>query len=569
MRSGLLQKRFCPPALVLALFLALLGNAWAAAPAPIRGTGGGLVVSSHILASAIGQKVLDEGGNAVDAAVAVGYALAVVHPSAGNIGGGGFAVIRMADGREATADFRERAPLKATRTMFLNAQGNVVPDATTLGYLAAGTPGTVSGLSAILEKYGTRKLSRLMAPAIVLAEKGFRINARQEVTMARSRDRFAAFASSSRYFLKADGSTYKEGELFVQKDLAATLRLIARQGPAAFYQGKIADLIAEDMRRNGGLVDKADLAAYTVTWRAPIRGSYRGYEIISMAPPSAGGLMLIQMLNVMESADIKSMGFASSATIHLMTEAMRQAFADRSEYMGDPDFVTVPVDKLIDKAYAKAIYKHILLSGDKATPRAEALPGRFLKDRDQTTHYSVVDKWGNAVAVTYTVNDLYGSAAAVAGAGVLLNNEMDDFAVKPGAVNLFGLTGGEVNAVAPQKRPVSSMTPTIICKDGKLFMVVGSPGGARIITTTLQVVSNVIDHGMNISQAVMAPRFHMQWIPDELRVEKYGLVRDVEDKLKAMGYEVVVRAPMGDVNAILVDPKTGVVYGATDPRAEF
>ena len=328
-------------------------------------------------------------------------------------------------------------------------------------------------------------------------------------------------------------------------------------------------MIAEDMRRNGGLVDKADLAAYTVTWRAPIRGSYRGYEIISMAPPSAGGLMLIQMLNVMESADIKSMGFASSATIHLMTEAMRQAFADRSEYMGDPDFVTVPVDKLIDKAYAKAIYKHILLSGDKATPSAEALPGRFLKDRDQTTHYSVVDKWGNAVAVTYTVNDLYGSAAAVAGAGFLLNNEMDDFAVKPGAVNLFGLTGGEVNAVAPQKRPVSSMTPTIICKDGKLFMVVGSPGGARIITTTLQVVSNVIDHGMNISQAVMAPRFHMQWIPDELRVEKYGLVRDVEDKLKAMGYEVVVRAPMGDVNAILVDPKTGVVYGATDPRAEF
>ncbi len=565
------QKR--PLRLLLCLFLALslLPQSWAqaAAPAPLKSKTGGMVLSSHILATNIGQKVLDTGGNAVDAAVAVGYALAVVHPAAGNIGGGGFAVIHTVDGQDIVADFREKAPLKATKDMYLDKAGNVVPQASTVGYLAAGTPGTVAGMSAILAKYGTRKLSDLITPAIELADKGFRINTRQEVTMAPMQKVFAKFASSRKYFLKPDGSAYKEGELFVQKDLAATLRLIAGQGPDAFYKGRIANQIDADMKKNGGLVSKEDLAKYSVAWRAPVKGTYRGYEIVSMSPPSSGGTHIIQILNVMEQADIKGMGFASSAALHITAEAMRYAFADRSEYMGDPDFVKVPADKLIDKAYAKAIYDKILKNKDKATPSKDVKPGLDIREGTQTTHYSVVDKKGNAVAVTYTINTSYGSGAAVMGAGFLLNNEMDDFAIKPGVPNVYGLIGSTANEIAPEKRPLSSMSPTIVLKDGKIFMVVGSPGGSRIITTTLQTISNVIDHGMNISEAVMAPRVHMQWVPDELRVEKYGVVKDVADKLAAMGYKVSVQDPMGDVNALLVDQKSGIVYGSTDPRAEF
>lgn len=554
--------------LVLAFALVGLSVAWAAAPAPIKSMDG-MVVSSHPLATAAGKAVLDKGGNAVDAAVAVGYALAVVHPAAGNIGGGGFAVIHTADGKDTVLDFREMAPLKAARDMYLDAQGNVVPNLSTVGYLAAGVPGTVAGMSAMLERFGTRKLAELMAPAIGYAQKGYRINARQDAGLAKIAPTMAKFESSRKYFLKPDLSPYKEGDLFVQKDLAATLRLIAKEGPKAFYQGKIAALIDADMHKNGGIVTKEDLAGYAVAWREPVRGTYRGFEIVSMSPPSSGGTHIIQILNVMENADIKGMGFGSSAAAHVMAEAMRYAYADRSEYMGDPDFVKVPVAKLTDKAYAKSIYDKILANKDKATPSKDVKPGLGPMEGSNTTHYSVMDKMGNAVAVTYTINDSYGSGAAIMGAGFLLNNEMDDFSVKPGVPNIFGLIGGAANAVAPKKRPLSSMSPTIVLKDGKVCMVVGSPGGPRIITTTLQVISNFIDHSMTITEAVMAPRLHMQWVPDELRIEKFGMAPDVQKILESMGYAVVVKDPMGDVNAITVNPKTGMLYGTTDPRAEF
>lgn len=545
------------------------GVAGAAAYPPLKDTGSGMVISSHELANAIGKAVLDDGGNAVDAAVAVGYALAVVHPAAGNIGGGGFAVIHLADGTDNTLDFREKAPLAATRDMYLDKDGNVIPGLSTLGYKAAGVPGTVKGMSAMLEKYGTKKLPELIAPAIRLAEEGYRINARQQLSLAEFREDMAKFASSRKYFLKPDGSSYKEGELFVQKDLAECLKLIAGQGPDAFYKGRVADILVADMAKNGGLITKEDLAKYHVVWREPIKGSYRGYEIVSMGPPSSGGAHIMQMLNIMEHVDIAGFGSASSQTIFLMAEAMRHAFADRSEYMGDPDYVKVPVDILTSKEYGLKIYDKIRANWGHATPSSEVKPGLPLREGSNTTHYSVVDKAGNAVAVTYTINESYGSAAAVMGAGFLLNNEMDDFSAKAGVPNIYGLVGNDANSIAPEKRPLSSMSPSIVLKDGKLFMVCGSPGGSRIITTTLQVISNVIDHGMDISEAVMAPRFHMQWLPDELRVEKYGIVKDVEDALKAMGYDIQVKDPMGDVNAILVDQENGVMYGSGDPRAEF
>lgn len=553
----------------LVLFFITISLSFGAANPPIVDkTGTGLILSSHELANEIGKKVLDEGGNAIDAAVAVGYALAVVHPAAGNIGGGGFAVIHLADGTNTTLDFREIAPLKASRNMYLDSKGEVIQDASTIGYLAAGVPGTVKGMSAMLDKYGTKKLSELMAPAIKLADKGFLINDRQEQTMAEAREMFQKFTTSQKYFLKKDGSSYKSGDLFVQKDLAKTLKLIAKDGPDAFYKGKIADLIAKDMEKNQGIISKEDLAGYEVAWREPVKGTYRGYDIISMSPPSSGGAHIIQILNVMENANIEKLGFASSKTLHLMAEAMRQAYADRSEYMGDPDFVKVPLEKLISKTYAKQIYKKI--PKDKAVSSAKIKPGLGqIHEGKNTTHYSVLDGKGNAVSITYTINASYGSGAAVDGAGFLLNDEMDDFSIKPGVANLYGLVGGEANAIVPKKRPLSSMSPTIILKNNEVFMVVGSPGGSRIITTVLGVISNVIDHKMDIATAVEAPRFHMQWLPDELRTEPFGIVQDVKEKLTKMGYKITTEPYMGDVNAIMKDEKTGKIIGAMDTRKEF
>ncbi|EOH7268383.1 TPA: gamma-glutamyltransferase [Campylobacter jejuni] len=552
----------------LAIFAISITLSFGAANPPIQDrTGTGLVLSSHELANKIGKEVLDKGGNAIDAAVAVGYALAVVHPAAGNIGGG-FAVIHLANGENTTLDFREMAPLKASRNMYLDSKGEVIKDASTIGYLAAGVPGTVKGMSAMLDRYGTMKLKDLMAPAIKLAEKGYLINDRQEQTMLEAKDMFKEFPSSSKYFLKKDGSTYKSGDLFVQKDLAKTLKLIAKEGPDAFYKGKIADLIATDMAKNKGIITKEDLAQYQAIWRKPVEGTYRGYDIISMSPPSSGGAHIIEILNIMENANIENLGFASSKTLHIMAEAMRQAYADRSEYMGDPDFVKIPLDKLTSKEYAKEIYAKI--PKDKALPSSKVKPGLGqIHEGHNTTHYSVLDSKGNAVSITYTINASYGSGAAVEGAGFLLNDEMDDFSIKPGVPNLYGLVGGEANAIEPKKRPLSSMSPTIILKDGKVFMVVGSPGGSRIITTVLQVISNVIDHKIDISTAVESPRFHMQWLPDEIRTEPFGIIKDVQNNLEKMGYKITKEPYMGDVNAIMVDPKTGKIVGSMDTRKEF
>lgn len=542
---------------------------FAAANPPLKdSTGTGLVVSSHILANEIGKKVLDEGGNAIDAAVAVGYALAVVHPAAGNIGGGGFAVIHLADGRNLSLDFREVAPLKASENMYLDDKGEVIPELSVYGYLSVGVPGTVKGLNEMLELYGTKKLADLMTPAIKLAEKGFLINARQEQTFREAKSIFERFESSKKYFLKKDGSTYKNGDVFVQKDLAKTLKLIAKEGSDAFYKGKIADLIVADMQKNNALITKEDLAEYKVVWREPIKGTYRGFELISMPPPSSGGTHIIQILNIMENADIAKLGFASSKTLHIMAEAMRQAYADRALFMGDPDFVKVPVEALTSKAYAKEIYKKIPPNKAIASSQVKAGLGQ-IHEGENTTHYSIVDSKGNAVSITYTINASYGSGVAVDGAGFLLNDEMDDFSIKPGVANIYGLVGGKANAIAPKKRPLSSMSPSIILKDGEVFMVVGSPGGSRIITTTLQVISNVIDHKMDIATAVEAPRFHMQWLPDELRTEPFGIVKDVEQKLKQMGYKITEQPYMGDVNAILIDAKTNEITGSMDTRKEF
>lgn len=554
--------------LIVPIFIPI--GTYAATQDPVKDSGTGLVMSTNPLANKVGKEVLDKGGNAIDAAVAVGYMLAVVHPAAGNIGGGGFALIHTEDGKDVALDFRETAPAKATRDMYLDKDGNVIEGLSVTGYKSAGVPGTVKGMSEMLNEYGTMQLSELIQPAIDTARNGFALSERQAESFVEEKDRMLKFEATKKYFYKANGEAYKEGEVLVQEDLAKTLERIAKRGPSEFYRGETADLIVKDMEKNGGLITKADLAAYKAVWRTPVKGTYRGYDIVSMCPPSSGGTHIIQILNVMENANIKEMGPLSSETISLMAEAQRQAYADRSEYMGDPDFVKVPTEKLLDKAYAKKIYDKIMANKGKAIPSAEVKPGLEMPyESDQTTHYSVMDSKGNAVSVTYTINWTFGSGASINGAGFLLNDEMDDFSAKPGVANIFGAVGGDANAIESGKRPLSSMSPTIILKDGQVYMVVGSPGGTRIITTVLQVISNVIDHEMNIAEAVAKPRFHMQWQPDEIRIENDTLVKDVKVKLEEMGYTVTKKPVMGDVNAIIKDPKTGIFYGAKDPRTEF
>ena len=557
--------------LSLVLVFALSGIVMAAPDnALILDNGNGLVVSTHPLADLAGQNILDKGGNAIDAAVAVGYALAVVHPQAGNIGGGGFAVIHTADGKDYALDFREMAPGAATRDMYLDENGNVVPLASTRTYLAAGIPGTVAGMSAMLDRFGTMKLSEVMAAAINMAEKGHPISERQAGVLAANHDKLSKFPTGRKYFLHADGTDYKAGEIFVQSDLAETLKRIAAEGPKGFYEGKTAELIEADMKANGGLITKDDLLKYEVKWREPSTAYYRGYKITSMCPPSSGGAIIAEILNVMENADMRTLWAASPAeALHVMAEAMRQAYADRSEYMGDPDFVNVPVAELTSKEYAKKIYERIVPG--KATPSDFVRPGLTqLHEGDNTTHYSVVDKFGNAVSVTYTINETWGTGAAVDGAGFMLNNEMDDFAIKPGVPNVYGLVGGDANSIAPYKRPLSSMSPSIVSKEGKTILVAGSPGGSRIITTTLQVIANVIDRRMAINAAVSAPRYHMQWLPDELRIEPENDLNNAEvEKLVSMGYKLSVQPYMGDVNAIMIDPDTGKITGTHDTRMEF
>ena len=554
-------KTFVPLLLVLALSAQ---NVMSASKRPVRAKHG-MVVSADELASQVGVEILKQGGNAVDAAVAVGFALAVTYPGAGNIGGGGYMVIRMDDGRTTTIDYREKAPGKATRDMFLDQNGQFVPERSQEGYLASGVPGSVAGLLYALEKYGTMKRRAVLQPAIDLARKGFHINSELADDLRADLKIFAHYPSTVKAFTK-DGVPYEEGELLVQRDLAETLRRIQRYGRDGFYKGKTANLIVAEMEHGGGLISADDLQAYQAIERPPVLGTYRGYTIVSMGPSSSGGTCLIEMLNLLEPFSISWSGFASSRTVSYMAEAMKLVYADRSKYLGDPDFFPVPVSTLISKEYAAE--RGRFLDTTRATPSSMISPGVIpLKEGIHTTHYSVVDQWGNAVSVTTTINSWFGSKVVVGGAGFFLNNEMDDFSAKPGAPNIYGLVGGEANSIQPGKRMLSSMTPTIVLKDDKPFMVVGSPGGSTIITTVLQVIMNVIDHKMNISQAIDAPRVHHQWLPDTLYYEKYGLAKDVIENLERHGYYVRQRrGTQGMAEGILIDRKDSVLYGASDPR---
>jgi gamma-glutamyltranspeptidase/glutathione hydrolase len=530
-----------------------------------------MVVSSESNASMVGLEILERGGNAVDAAVAVGFALAVTHPFAGNIGGGGFMLIRLNNGETIFVDYREMAPGKAMPDMYQDSAGNLVKEASIVGYRAVGVPGTVAGLYLALQKYGTLKWADVIQPSIRLARDGFSISYSLSQSLRNAAKLLSQFPESNRIFLR-DGRFYEEGEIFKQPELADTLERIAAKGPKEFYEGETAKKIAADMAAHGGLITEKDLKEYSAKLRAPVRGTYRGYEIISAPPPSSGGTALIEILNTLEHFDLKSMGALSAAALHLEAESMRRAFADRARYMGDADFVKVPAAGLISKRYSDTLAREINLKEATASTAVHN-PDPFTFEGTETTHYSIVDRWGNAVANTYTLNAGYGSGVTVKGLGFLLNDEMDDFTSKPGTPNMFGLIQSENNSIQPRKRPLSAMTPTLVLKDGKLLMVTGSPGGPTIINTVLQTIINVIDFGMNIQEAVDAPRIHHQWMPDELQVEPVGFSSDTLTILRSEGYHLkLLVSPLwgnqflGDAQAILIDPKTGVRMGAADPR---
>lgn len=529
---------------------------------PVSGKNG-MVSSQKAEATRIGVEILRRGGNAVDAAVAVGFALAVVLPRAGNLGGGGFMMVYLAEiGETVALDYRETAPSLATRDMYLDDEGNVDNNRARFSHLSVGVPGTVAGLALALERHGSLTLAEVLAPAIELAEKGFPITPNLADNLTGIRKRFERWPATRAIFYKEDGSAYEAGELLVQKDLAASLRLIAEHGPKAFYEGEIARLLVAEMKAHGGLISADDLQAYKPTWRTPLRGTYRGHEIVSMPPPSSGGVHLIQMLNILEGYPLSYLGSGSAETLHLMAEAMKLAYADRSEHLGDADFWPVPVRGLISKAYAEQQRQSI--NRYRARPSPEIAPGDPLPyESPDTTHFSVMDKSGNAVTNTYTLNFSYGTGIVATGTGILLNNEMDDFSSKPGEPNGYGLVGGEANAIEPKKRPLSSMTPTFVFKGGKPYLATGSPGGSRIITTVLQLVLNVIDHDMNVAVATAAPRIHHQWLPDELRVE-VGFSPDTVGLLTARGHPVVVKNAMGSTQSILKEGD--LFYGAADPR---
>lgn len=534
-----------------------------------------MVASVHELASRAGVEMMQAGGNAIDAAVATGFALAVIHPQAGNLGGGGFMLIRMAGGQTRFIDFREKAPAKATADMYLDAAGNVIPDASLVGYKAIGVPGSVAGLVFAEKKYGKLGLARVMAPAIHLAQAGFPL-AWEDAQDLRDKD-LAKFPESRRIFQR-DGKYYQAGEVLRQPELARTLQRI-QQNPDDFYHGELARELAAAIQQGGGLISADDLASYEVKEREPVVGSYRGYEIISAPPPSSGGVALMEILNILEGYDLKQYGNRSAESIHLISEAFRRAFFDRAEFMGDPDFAKVPVASLIDKKYGAAWRgsidpDHSSISKDLKRPAiftqleqyASAHPQPTVtREPENTTHFSVVDPAGNAVAVTTTLNDSFGSRVTAHGLGFLLNDEMDDFASKQGVPNIYGLIQGPANAIGPGKRPLSAMTPTIVLKNGKLFLVLGSPGGPTIITTVANILISVIDYGDDIQHAVNAPRFHNQWIPDLIRMED-RISPDTVRLLKAKGHEVEVGDFWGDGECIAIDLSTGERLGASDGR---
>ena len=544
-------------------------TAFAASRDPVRAQHA-IVASTNEIASRVGVDIMKRGGNAVDAAIAVAFALAVTHPAAGNLGGGGFMMIRLKNGKTTAIDYREMAPAAATRNVYLDAQGKLIEGegGSLVGYRAAGVPGTVRGMELALKKYGSGKLNwaQLIEPARRLAANGFVVNYTLARSLRGNRDYLSQYAETKRIYLN-DGKFYQEGNVFRQPDLAATFARLQRSGPDEFYQGQTARMIADDVKRHDGLITLADMNGYVAKEREPLRTTYRGYQVISMPPPSSGGAVLIEMLNILEGYDLKKMDAASSERYHLMTEAMRRAFADRAEYMGDSDFVKVPVAGLIDKSYAAKLRRTINM--ERASSSEAVRAGRPTGyESEETTHFTVVDPEGNAVANTYTLNNSYGSAAVAKGTGIILNDEMDDFAAKPGTPNMYGLIQGERNAVAPHKRPLSAMTPTFVLrKDGSLWFTVGSPGGPTIINTVLCVITNVVDYGMNIQQAIDAPRLHHQWLPDELVYEPYGLSGDTLRVLGVRGHKLVDKPRyLGDCEGIMIEEKTGVRLGATDPR---
>jgi gamma-glutamyltranspeptidase/glutathione hydrolase len=544
----------------------------------------GIVVSVHELASRAGVEIMQAGGNAVDAAVATGFALAVVHPPAGNLGGGGFMLIRMAEGKIHFLDYREKAPAAATRDMYLDPQGNVIEGASEIGYKAIGVPGSVAGMVYAEQKYGKLTLKQVMAPAIRLAREGYALSWGEARDF--QRDQYLGKFAESRRIFQRDGNYYQPGEIFRQPDLARTLERIAAK-PDDFYHGAMARELAAAMQKGGGLITADDLAHYEVKEREAVRGTYRGYEVISAPPPSSGGTVLIEALNILEGYDLAKLGDRSAESIHYTTEAFRRAFFDRAEFLGDPDFAKLPVAQLIDKKYGAAwrdsiAAEHATASTDLKRPAifseleqyAAAHPQPLASHESQhTTHYSVVDAEGNAVSVTTTINDWFGSRVTADGLGFLLNDEMDDFSAKPGVPNSDGLIQGEANAIGPGKRPLSSMTPTIVVHDGKAFLVLGSPGSSKIITTVANVLMGVVDYGMNIQEAVNAPRFHNQWLPDVLNVEQW-FSPDTVGVLQKMGYNVQFGLHEGgsvypywsDAECIAIDPKTGERLGASDGR---
>jgi len=523
----------------------------------------GMVSSQEALATRAGVEILKQGGNAVDAAVAVGFSLAVTLPRAGNLGGGGFMMVHLAEANKTIAiDYREMAPAKAHKDIFLDDNGDPDPRLSREHGLAVGVPGTVMGMELALQKYGTMTMKQVTAAAIKMAKEGIEVTPDLSTSLIGLKKRIAQWPSSAKIFYKADGSNYRVKETLKQPELAHSLSLIAAHGSNGFYQGETAQKIVSAIQEVGGIMTLEDLKNYRVVERKPVQGDYRGYQVVSMPPPSSGGIHIIEMLNMLEPFPIDKLGHNTAATLHLMTESMKRAYADRSEYLGDPDFYNVPVEALINKDYAKKLASQI--KTNKATPSSDIKPGNLAPyESDQTTHYSVVDQWGNAVSNTYTLNFSYGSGLVAKGTGILLNNEMDDFSAKPGTPNGYGLVGGEANAVEGNKRPLSSMSPTIVMKDGKPFIVTGSPGGSRIITTTMQVIMNVIDHDLNIAEATAAPRVHHQWLPDLLRVEQ-SLNRDTIELLEAKGHKIKVNNAIGSTQSIMVTEQG--IFGASDPR---
>ena len=569
------RRRHFSRVLTLALSLVLFSSGLPPASAqevppwrdPVRAKHG-MVASTQRLASQVGADVLRRGGNAVDAAVAVALALAVVYPEAGNIGGGGFMLIRLKDGRSTAIDYREKAPAAANRNMYADpAKGNA---SSTVGYLASGVPGTVAGLELALKKYGSGKFTwaQLVEPARRLAADGFVVAHSLARSMRRHQKRLELYPETRRVYLR-NGRFYEEGETFRQPELAATLTRLQRHGPREFYEGMTARLIAADMKEHGGLITLDDLRRYTAKERTPLRGTYRGHEIITMPPPSAGGIALLEMLNILEGFDLAALGGSSSEKYHLLAETMRRAYADRSTYVGDSDFVKVPIAQLVDKTYAARLRSTI--NKERASQSTAIGPGKLIGEPSDTTHFSIVDAYGNAVANTYTINDIYGSGVTVKYAGILLNDEMDDFTTKPGTPNTWGIIQGERNVIEGGKRPLSSMTPTIVLrKDGSFWFGVGARGGSRITTTVLQTIINVIDHRMNIQQALDAPRIHHQWFPDEILFETFGLSSDTQRALEARGHKVVPQSNwpfnIGAAEAVMIEEGTGARLGACDPR---